>query len=112
MWPDCRREDMNELTFNTEYAHVFRELAALEDQSKDIEKRRKEVKAELLEAMEKFNIKAIDNDYVKVTYVGQSVSIGVDIKALQLEDPKLYNKIAKKYNKETVKRPYIRITTK
>lgn len=103
---------MNDITFNTEYSHVFKELALLEDEAKDIEKRRKEVKAELLEAMEKHGIKAIDNDYLKITYVGQSVSIGVDLKAMQLEDPKLYNKIAKKFSKETVKNPYIRITTK
>lgn len=103
---------MNDLTFNTEYQHVFKELALLEDEAKSIEQRRKEVKAELLEAMEKHGIKQIDNDYAKITYVGQSVSIGVDLKALQLEEPKLYGKIAKKYSKETVKRPYIRITTK
>lgn len=103
---------MNDITFNTEYSHVFKELALLEDEAKDIEKRRKEVKAELLEAMEKHGIKSIDNDYVKITYVGQSVTIGVDLKAMQLEDPKLYSKIAKKFSKETVKKPYIRITTK
>lgn len=103
---------MNDITFNTEYSHVFKELALLEDEAKDIEKRRKEVKAELLEAMEKHGIKSIDNDYVRVTYVGQSVTIGVDLKAMQLEDPKLYSKISKKFSKETVKKPYIRITTK
>lgn len=103
---------MNDITFNTEYSHVFKELAVLEDEAKDIEKRRKEVKAELLEAMEKHGIKSIDNDYVKVTYVGQSVSIGFDLKAFQLEEPKKYEKLLNKYNKETVKKPYIRITTK
>lgn len=103
---------MNDITFNTEYSHVFKELALLEDEAKDIEKRRKEVKSELLEAMEKHGIKSIDNDYVKITYVGQSVTIGVDLKAMQLEDPKLYSKISKKFSKETVKKPYIRITTK
>ena len=103
---------MNELTFNAEYAHVFKELAVLEDEAKDIEKRRKEVKAELLAAMEKHGVKSIDNDYVKVTYVGQSVSIGMDLKAFQLEEPKKYEKLLNKYNKETVKKPYIRITTK
>jgi hypothetical protein len=103
---------MNELTFNAEYQHMFKELAVLEDEAKDIEKRRKEVKAELCEAMDKYGIKQIENDYVKVTYVGQSVSIGVDIKAFQMEEPKKYDKLLKKYNKETVKKPYIRITTK
>ena len=103
---------MNEVTFNTEYQHMFKELAVLEDEAKDIEKRRKEVKAELCEAMDKYGIKQIENDYVKVTYVGQSVSIGVDLKAFQMEEPKKYEKLIKKFSKETVKKPYIRITTK
>ena len=29
-----------------------------------------------------------------------------------MEEPKKYEKLLNKYNKETVKRPYIRITTK
>ena len=103
---------MNEIMFNNEYAHVFRELAALEDEAKDVDKKRKQVKEELLKAMEANNIKSIDNDIVKITYVPETVSIGVDWKAFQLEEPKKYERIAKKYNKETVRKPYIRITTK
>ena len=103
---------MNELTFTSEYAHVFNELALLEDEKKANEKRRKELTADLLAAMEMHGIKQIDNDLLKITYVGQSVSIGVDWKAFQLEEPKKYERIAKKYNKETVRKAYIRITTK
>ena len=103
---------MNDITFNAEHEELFRYLAVLEKQVKSIEDERKKAKAELLEAMEKHGINAIDNDYVRITYVGQSVTIGVDLKAMQLEDPKLYNKISKKFSKETVKKPYIRITTK
>lgn len=103
---------MNEITFGAEYDHVFRELAALEDEAKDIEKRRKEVKAEILEVMLQNNIKAFENDYVKVTLVPETVTIGVDLKAFEFEEPELFEEVAKKFNKETLRKPYVRITTR
>lgn len=103
---------MNEITFGTEYAHVFKELALLEDEAKFLDKRRKEVKAEILELMEKNNIKMVENDYVKITYVPETVTFGVDMKAFELEEPELFEEVAKKFNRETVRKPYVRITTR
>ena len=103
---------MNEITFGAEYAHVFKELAALEDEAKSIEKRRKEVKQEITDLMLKNNIKAVENDFVKITLVDATVTIGIDLKALEWEEPELYEDIAKRFSKETLRKPYVRIKTK
>lgn len=103
---------MNEITFAKEFDGPLRALAAMEDEAKELEQRRKDAKAELCKAMEANGIKWVDTEYVRITYVEPSVSIGVDWKGFKFEDPKRYEKIAKKYNKETKRSAYIKITTK
>ena len=103
---------MNEIMFAELYAEQFRELAALEEEAKELEKQRKEAKAAICKAMEENGIKAFENDTIKLTYVAPTVSIGVDWKALQFEEPKKYAKIAQKYSKETRRSAYVKITPK
>lgn len=94
------------------YEEQFKELAALEDEAKELEKQRKALKAMLCKAMEENGIKAFENDIVKITYVAPTVSIGIDWKTYQFEEPKKYAKIAQKYSKETKRSAYVKITTK
>lgn len=103
---------MNEITFGTEYMEVFKELALLEDEAKDIKKRHEEIKAEILEAMEKNNIKSFENDFVKITYVPATESWKVDMKAFEFEEPELYEEVAKKFNKKTFRKAYVKVTTR
>ena len=103
---------MNEITFGTEYAHVFKELATLEEEAKSIEKRRKEVKDEITDLMLRNNIKMVENDYVRITLVPETVSFGIDLKALEFEEPEMFEEIAKKFSKETLRKPYVRIKVK
>lgn len=103
---------MNEITFGTEYMEVFKELALLEDEAKEIKKRQDEVKADILEAMEKNNIKSFENDFVKITYVAATESWIVDWKAFEFEEPEMYEEIAKKYNKRRTRKAYVKVTTR
>lgn len=103
---------MNDITFGMEYMEVFKELALLEDEAKEIKKRHEEVKAEILEAMEKHNIKAVENDFVKITYVPASESWTVDWKAFEFEEPEQYEDIAKKFNKKKFRKAYVKVTTR
>lgn len=103
---------MNEITFAEKYEELFTELAAVEDAAKNIEAQRKKAKAAICKAMEENGIKSFENDLLKLTYVAPTVSIGIDWKAYQFEEPKKYAKIAEKYSKETKRSAYVKITTK
>ena len=103
---------MNDITFREEYMPVFKELALLEDEYKEIDARRKEVKKQLCEAMEKHGIKSVDNEYLKITYVAPTVTFSIDWKAYQLDEPKKFEKIQKKYTKESKRGSYVKVTTK
>lgn len=102
---------MNEITFAQEFDARLRSLAALEDEAKDLEKQRKEAKAELYKAMAANDIKSIDVGYMKITRVDPTVSIVADWTAFKFEEPKKYEKIFNKYNKEQKRSGYVKITT-
>ena len=101
---------MNEITFGQEYMPVFKELAYLEEESKSIKKKLDAAKAELLKAMEENNIKEVENDFVKITYVAATESWAVDWKAFEFEEPEMYEEIAKKFNKKKFRKAYVRVT--
>ena len=105
--------EKNEVTtFEQQYMEAFKSLADLGRQTKAIKAEFDAVKDELLQAMFDNDIKQIDNEYVKITRVDESVSIGIDMKAFQMEAPEVYEEVKKNFNKETVRKPYLKITTK
>ena len=103
---------MNEITFGQKYEVMCNELLALEREAKALDKKRKDVKAEICEAMEKNGIKAFENDILKLTYVAGTATVSIDTKALQKEDPDLYEELYEKYNKETKRSAYVKVTPK
>lgn len=103
---------MNEITFATEFEVTLKTLAALEDEAKDAQMRRDEARAELYKAMEVNDLKCVDTEYIKITRVLPTVSIVPDWSAFKFEEPKKYEKIFNKYNKEQKRSGYVKITTK
>ena len=103
---------MNEITFAQEYEVMCKELLALERESKKLEKQKKEAKATICEAMEKYGIKMYENDILKLTYVAETSTESIDSKAFQMDDPDLYDEILGKYNKETKRSAYVKVTPK
>ena len=101
---------MNEITFASEYEVMCKDLLALERQAKDIDRKRKEAKATICEAMEKYGIKTFENDILKLTYVAETSTVGIDTKAFQREYPDTYEEILEKYPKETTRSAYVKIT--
>ena len=92
--------DNNLQLFNRECAMIFMELRDLEFAKKEIKARDEEARAALLNAMDKYNIKEVDNDYVHVTFVDAvPKSKKLDEKTWRAEDPEGYNEIFNKYNK-------------
>ena len=102
----------NEIIFGAEYQHLFREMALLEDEAKDIKKRQEEARETILRAMEKHNIKSFENDYLKVTYVSESESWSVDWKAFEFEEPEMYEDIARKFTKKRYRKAYVKVTVR
>lgn len=98
--------------FENKYMVVMAELSAIEQQRKIIEKKAKEIKAELEKAMDEYNIQSIDNEYVKITRIEASETVSIDLKELQKKEPELYDELLKDYPKVTKRKAYVRITVK
>ena len=89
--------------FNQKYLTVFKQLAELSIAKKKLMEKEKEIKKEMKSAMEEYNIKSINNKYIRINYVAQGKpTVKLDLKTFEKEDALLYNKLLNKYPK-TVK---------
>lgn len=52
--------------FENKYMAVMENIALLEKQVKDLQDKQKALKADLEKAMDEYDIKSIDNDYLKI----------------------------------------------
>lgn len=104
---------MNELQkFEEQYLESFKQLQKLSKAKKKVEAEEKAVKQQLEKALLEYNIKSIDNEFVRITYVEGTTSKSIDSKKIQTQSPDFYDKLIKQYEKVTVKKPYVRITVK
>lgn len=104
---------MNELQkFEEQYLESFKQLQKLSKAKKKVEEEEKAVKQQLEKALLEYNIKSIDNEFVRITYVEGTTSKSIDSKKIQAQSPDFYDKLIKQYEKVTVKKPYVRITVK
>lgn len=90
----------------------MKNIALLEKQVKDLQNKQKTLKADLEKAMDEYNIKSIDNEYLKITRVAESTSTSIDLKALQKKEPALYGELLEDYPKVTTRKAYVKITVK
>lgn len=102
----------NELQFATNYLATMQRFADLESTIKDLKKQQDDVRAELLRAMQDYNVKSIDNDFLTITRVAPSMTISIDTKKLQISDPDLYDELIEDYRKETVRKESLRVKLK
>ena len=91
---------------------LFQQLADITRYQKELKRQEDEAKEALLIAMENHSIKSVDNEIVKVNYIDASESVSLDVSALRAAEPELYRELMEKYNKRSVRRPYIKITVK
>lgn len=83
---------------------VYEILKSIDEANKKVD----EFKEQMLNLMEKANVKSIKNDYFAITRVAESATVSFDSKKFKLENPEL----AKKYEKTVNKKSYITIKTK
>ena len=104
---------MGDITlFNTNYLATMQRIADLEQTIKELEDTKDKVRAELLQAMEYYGLRSIDNDILTMTVVAPSVSTTIDTKAIRISDPDTYEDLLDKYPKVTERRQSLRIKVK
>jgi CRISPR-associated exonuclease Cas4 len=104
---------MGDLTvFNKNYLATMQRIADLENTIKELEDTKEAVRKELLQAMEFYGLRSIDNDILTMTLVAPSVSTTIDTKAIRLNDPDTYEDLLDKYPKVTERRQSLRIKVK
>lgn len=98
--------------FENQHMQVFQQLAQVTKTKKQLEEQEKNFKEQLEKAMDEHGIKSIDNQYLKITRVGESSSTSIDLKALEKEEPKLYAELLEDYPKVTNKKAYLTFKVK
>lgn len=109
--PDCEdafNEENALATMQTEAAPVITAIAALVIQKKQIEEQEKEMRIQLMAAMEKYGVKSFENEDVKFTYVAPTTRTTIDSTKLKKDLPE----VAEKYSKTSNVSASVKITVK
>lgn len=104
---------MNEVAkFEEENFVLMESFAGLDNEIKRLTELQKSTKEQLLKQMEKYGVKSIDNNVVKITKIEPSESVSVDLKTFQKKEPVNYAQLLEDYPKVTKRKTSIRITVK
>ena len=95
----------SEVTFSEE---VCEKIISLEKQAKEIKKQQDIMKNDILEAMQKYGVLKIDNEFLKISFIPEHDAEKFDSKTFKEENPDVYDM----YAKITKVKPSIRITVK
>lgn len=96
--------------FEEKNLEVFKSLAALKVQIKELERQEDDLKKGIQEAMEHYGVTSFKNEYITISYVPESTSENIDLKALQANEPELYEELLADYKKVTTRRGYVRFS--
>ena len=87
---------------------VCEKIVSLEKQAKEIKKQQDSMKAEILDAMQKYVVLKLDNEFLKIKFVPEHDAERFDSKTFKDENPDVYDM----YVKISKVKPSIRITVK
>lgn len=103
----------NELTvFEQNHLVAFKQLSDLKKAQDDLKAQEETIKAQLETAMNEHGIKSIKNEYITISYIEASSSDSIDLKALEKNEPELYEDLQKDYKKTTTRKAYVKFTVK
>lgn len=86
------------------------ELSLILREKKELEAREKALKEKLLTYMSSDGLIALDNEFIKVSYVGPQKRKSIDTTLLKKMDPELFNDLMHAYPKETSTKASLRVT--
>lgn len=95
----------SDVTFSEE---VCEKIVSLEKQAKEIKRQQESMKAEILDAMQKYGVLKIENEMLKIAYISEHDAEKFDSKKFKEENPDIYDS----YVKLSKVKPSIRITVK
>lgn len=98
--------------FENQYLQAFKQLSEITKTKKQLEEQEKKVKSQLEKAMDEYEIKSIDNEFLKITRVAASSSTSIDLKALEEKEPKLHQELLEDYPKVTNRKAYLTFKVK
>lgn len=87
---------------------VCEKIISLEKQAKEIKRQQDSMKAEILDAMQKYGVVKLDNEFLKIALVPEHDAERFDSKKFKEENPDVYDL----YAKISKVKPSIRITVK
>lgn len=96
--------------FEERNLEVFKQMNVLKMQIKELERQQDELKNGILDAMEHYGVQSFKNEYITISYVPESTSETIDLKALQKEEPELYAELLEDYRKITERKAYVRFS--
>lgn len=96
--PDAFDEEAALVTMKKDAAAVIKAIAALTIQKKKIEEQEKEMRVQLMKAMEQYGVKKFESDSVTFTYIAPTVRNSIDSAKLKKEMPDVAAKYMKTSN--------------
>ena len=94
--------------FERAVPEAIKQITDLMVAKKTIEDREKELKAQLIRAMETYGVKSFDNDLIRITYVAPTTRTAIDSTRLKKDHPD----IAEQYSKTSNVAASVRIAVK
>lgn len=79
----------------TQYTDLMIQLRDRMQEIKKAEEEKKSIAKALQEAMEKYNVKKVDNEYLTITRVDETTRVSLNAQALKTDHPDIYIKYAK-----------------
>lgn len=102
----------NQITFEKNYLATMQRYAELEKTVKELQETQKQVRAEIKDAMKHYNVRSVENDFVKITRVESSTSVTIDTAAIRMARPEQYEELLARFPKTTHRESHIRVVVK
>ena len=98
----------NALIKMEEETKIISTITNVINQKKYLEEQEKKLKTILLEAMEKYSIKQLDNEEISITYIAETTATSLDSAKIK----KKYPEIAAECSKTSKKSAYVKVVVK
>lgn len=99
-------------TFEHDHLSDMKSYATIDNTIKELTKSRNVFRDNLLESMEKYGVKSIDNEVMKISLVSASSTTTIDLSKVEKEEPETYDGLLADYPKTSNRKASLRITVK